>query len=253
MDKPTDEEISKAVRHSIKHRAASPVLYEAFDVFYRYRAWADGELELANSGNLRYRYDQAVRERSFLCQQRDEANEKIRVLLADVAKGQYEFERRLKAKDAKIIEIQEALSDSEDALARVRQENERLTTNLVDARQRDLAKGAEITRIREENERLIRQYVVGRKWSATAPPQWVPEPSVPATNVELEAAIASLPGEQPKGKSYADAELGVIQDCLEALNRIPANQRAAVTQYLTSRAHTAAWGAIPQQQAVPPW
>jgi DNA repair exonuclease SbcCD ATPase subunit len=245
--------------------------------------------QLTSLEHLRYNHDQAVRERSFVSQELADANEKIRVLQADVAKGQREFDRRLKAKDAKIAEL--------------RRETERLTTNLVDTRRREITKGAEITKLRAardqavnlqealttdlgganhalamlraENEKLRNNYASATKsrWgvqSPTARPQWVPETSAAVLEAQIEALsgekpeerlrtaeeqqaqldemIATLNAGTPKGKSYADAELGVIQDCLEALERIPATQRAAVTQYLTSRAHTAAWGAMPVPQ-----
>jgi chromosome segregation ATPase len=304
MDKPTNDEIENALKQRAKYRHVSPLLADAFDTMNQYRVWADAELKLATAQekhlaqkiveqraqltsleHLRYNHDQAVRERSFVSQELADANEKIRVLQADVAKGQREFDRRLKAKDARIEEVERALSDAEDDLnaagiTPLRQENERLTTNLIDARRRDIAKGAEITKLRAardqavnlqealttdlgeanhdramlraENDKLRNANArlstkacdsCGKSTNRIDQPRTAEE-----QQVQLDEMIAALNAATPKGKSYADAELGVIQDCLEALERIPATQRAAVTQYLTSRAHTAAWGTMPVPQ-----
>jgi chromosome segregation ATPase len=234
VTKPSNEEIEKALEQRARFITASPILAGAFDTLNEYRHWANEELELA-AAQEKHLAEKIVEQRAQLTDRRSfgeiterllaDANEKGRVLQADTtnlrrdlrvanerievtqnsaSRAQLEFDRRLKAKDAKIEEM------------------ERLNDEIV----------SENARVHRENQTLRAQLT----------------PNTSAAT--LEAQIEAL--ETPRKSTPLDKQVQVIQDCLTAMDEIQPAQRAAIAQYLVSRAHTAAWGAIPQQQAMPP-
>lgn len=68
-------------------------------------------------------------------------------------------------------------------------------------------------------------------------------------------STAELRDSAPKGKSFGDAHLGVIDECLTALKRIPSSERPGAVQYLLTRAHSSSWltPTAPAMQAERPY
>lgn len=144
-----------------------------------------------------------------------------------------------------------------DADEDLKLEISRLENNLIDARQRDLNKSAEITKLREmltDTRALLRKRTSERDDLAAVIREKKESPAVRTVD-ELKRQMAKMsPAElRDSGKSFGDAHLGVIDECLTSLKRIPASERAAAVQYLLSRAHTASWSSMipPPQMSAP--
>ena len=290
MDKPFDGDIAKALDQRAKFRTASPVLAEAFDTMNQYRHWADAELELAakqekhlslqlieahadrdrgTAAKREFGHRLDLKDAKIVELRRDIKRLETNLVVAcqrEITKGaevaayrreNESFRAENVSKAAKIIDLQETLVSAENLRYDANKKCVELTKERDRARAaRDQAVNlqealvADLSKEQRQNNRLLAKVCdsCGKASSRIDQLRTAEE-----QQVQLDEMIATLNANAtPKGKSYADAELGVIQECLNALERIPAAQRSAVTQYLTSRAHSAAWGAMPQP-VPPPW
>lgn len=152
-----------------------------------------------------------------------------------------------------------------DEIPRLESENDKLRADY----QRRGKQLAESTRVNERQQRVISRMEVNfsadmNRLREDLTASRIGNRDLTAERVRLLREVTELRGEllvgstpkpldmsaEPiKQKVYADAELGVIADCLEAMNRIEPSQRTAVTQYLSARAHTTAWLNLPQAPA----
>lgn len=242
IEKPSDEEMREAF--VITADLNSPV-----GVLRRYRLWADEQIaQLLERNTNQAKSIAELREESDNLRDDNAKHRNDYRLrgeqLAELTAERDSFRDQANAAINRQIELREKFTELTRVNERQQRVISRMEVSIAADKSRlsvELAKSRTGNRnLTAERDRLLREVTELRErvdeFMGTVT---VSKPSVPVYEVT----------ESVKEKVYADAELGVIADCLEAMKRIEPSQRSTVAQYLLSRAQTTAWLNLPQAPA----